>query len=155
LQLKEVVLRSARAAKPQPEPLAKTILPVHPDSLQWIARESVHWTPAQGPKLYNPATETTLKGSVVELRDFACPVCEGEIGSHLMLKTGDKLVQEHLVAGRIVRSNKLSFNVGDQLRSWGSKVELLGEEDIIAREITRGNENYVFRDRAGDSMLVQ
>src|SRR5262249_10087526 len=82
---------------------------------------NVYWTPAQGAELYNPATETTPKGSIVELRDFACPVSEGEIGSHLMLKTGDKLVQEHLAAERIMRSNKLSFNVGDQLQSWAPK----------------------------------
>jgi len=32
---------------------------------------------------------------------------------------------------------------------------LLGKEDVIAREITRGNENFVFRDATGNSMLVQ
>jgi hypothetical protein len=116
---------------------------------------NVHRVPAQGAKLYNPATETTLKGSVAEIRDFACPVSEGEIGSHLMLKTGDGIVQVHLAPGRIMRSHKLNFNVGDQLTIVGSKVDLLGKEDLIAREITRGNENFVFRDTTGNSMLVQ
>ena len=116
---------------------------------------NVHRVPAQGAKLYNPATEVTLKGSVAEVRDFACPVSEGEIGTHLMLKTGNEVVQLHLAPGRIMRSHKLSFATGDQLTVVGSKVELLGREDIIAREITRGNENFVFRDPAGNSMLVQ
>ena len=115
----------------------------------------VHRAPAQGAKLYNPATEITLKGTVAEVREFACPVSEGEIGSHLMLKTGDGLVQVHLAPGRIMRSNKLSFAVGDKLTVLGSKVDLLGREDVIVREITRANEDFVFRDRAGNSMLVQ
>lgn len=116
---------------------------------------NVHRAPAQGAKLYNPATETTLKGTVTEVRDFACPVSEGEIGTHLMLQTSDGVVQVHLAPGRIMRSHKLSFSVGNQLTVVGSKVKLLGKEDVIAREITRANESFVFRDRVGNSMLVQ
>jgi hypothetical protein len=116
---------------------------------------NVHRVPAQGAKLYNPATEVTIKGVVVDVQDFACPVSEGEIGSHLTLKTGDGDVQVHLAPGRIMRSHRLSFSKGDQLTVAGSKVELYGHTDVIAREITRGNEEFVLRDRAGNSMLVQ
>jgi hypothetical protein len=116
---------------------------------------NVHRVPAQGAKLYNPGTEVTMKGVVAEVKDFACPVSEGEMGSHLMLKTGEEMVQVHLAPGRIMRSNKLSFGAGDQLTVIGSKVQLYGNNDVIAREIIRGNEDFVLRDREGNSMLVQ
>lgn len=111
--------------------------------------------PAQGANLYNPATEVIVKGVVSEVRDFACPVSEGEIGSHLMLKTADGVLQVHLAPGRILRSQKLSFAAGDQITVIGSKVRIFGSNDLIAREITRGNEDFVFRDPAGKLMLVQ
>jgi hypothetical protein len=34
-------------------------------------------------------------------------------------------------------------------------VSLQGEQSIIAREITRGNESFFLRDREGKLMLVQ
>ena len=116
---------------------------------------NVHRVPAQGAKLYDPSSEATMKGELAELRDLACPVSEGEIGSHLMLRTAEGLVQVHLAAARILRSNKLSFNAGDQLTVIGSKVQLFGKNDLIAREILRGNEDFVLRDRSGNLMLVQ
>ena len=116
---------------------------------------NVHRVPAHGAKLYDPGTEVTIKGEVAEVREIACPVSEGEIGSHLMLKTPEGVTQVHLAAGRIVRSNKLSFSPGDQLTVIGSKVQLLGRNDVIAREILRGNEDFVLRDRSGNLMLVQ
>jgi hypothetical protein len=116
---------------------------------------NVHPVPAQGAKLYDPGTEVTMKGKVEEIRDFACPVSEGEIGRHLMFKTAEGIVQVHLAAGRIIRSHKLSFNTGDQLTIIGSKVQLYGRNDLIAREINRGNESFVLRDRSGNLMLMQ
>ncbi len=111
--------------------------------------------PAQGANLYNPATEVIVKGAVAEVRDFACPVSEGEIGTHLMLKTSEGVLQVHLAPGRIMRSQKLSFATGDQLTVIGSKVRIFGSNDLVAREITRGNEQFVFRDQTGKLMLVQ
>jgi hypothetical protein len=116
---------------------------------------NVHRVPAQGAELYDPSTETTIKGEVAELRDLACPVSEGEIGSHLMLRTPEGLVQVHLAAARILRSNKLSFKAGDQLTAIGSKVQLYGENHLIVREILRGNEDFVLRDRSGKLMVMQ
>jgi len=111
--------------------------------------------PAQGAALYNPATEIVAKGVVTEVRDFACPVSEGEIGSHLMLKTADGVLQVHLAPGRILRSQQLSFASGDQLTVIGSKTRVFGSNDLIAREITRGTEQFVLRDPTGKLMLVQ
>ena len=111
--------------------------------------------PAQGTAIYDPAKETLVKGVVTEVSDFACPVSEGEIGSHLMLQTANGVVQVHLAPARIMRGQKLSFARGDQLEVVGSQFRMRGENDLIAREITRGNETLVFRDPKGKLLITQ
>lgn len=110
---------------------------------------------AQGADLYDPAREVTVKGIVGEERDVTCPVSEGEVESHLMLKTDEGTVQLHLAPGRIMRSHQLHFAAGDPITVVGSQVRIFGKDGIIVRNITRGNEEFVFRDRAGKLMLVQ
>jgi hypothetical protein len=110
---------------------------------------------AHGASLYNPATEVTVKGNVEKVLDFTCPVSDGEMGSHLLLKTAHGIIQVHLAPGRVMRSQRLSFAPGDQLTVIGSRVRALGTRDLIAREIIRGQEDFIFRDRAGNLLLVQ
>jgi hypothetical protein len=109
----------------------------------------------QGAELYNPANEVLVKGVVQEVQEFDCPVSEGEIGSHLMLKTSDGVLQVHLAPVRIMTSQKLNFVPGDQLEVIGAKIQLAGQKGVIAREITRGNESIFFRDGQGRLLLVQ
>lgn len=109
----------------------------------------------QGAALYNPANEIVLKGVVREVQEYACPVSEQEMGEHLIVKTEDGVVQVHLAPGRILRSQTISFAPGDQVSVVGSRFRFHGNSDVIAREITRGNENFVFRDHQGKLMLIQ
>lgn len=111
--------------------------------------------PAQGAALYNPASEVVAKGVVQQVEGVACPVSEGEIDSHLTLKTADGTIEVHLAPARIMRSQKLSFAPGDAIEVVGSKVRLYGKDDLIAREITRGSESFIFRDRQGKLLMVQ
>lgn len=110
---------------------------------------------AQGAALYNPSNEITTKGIVKEVQEFDCPVSEGELGSHVVLKTADGIVQVHLAPVRIMSGQRLTFAPGDQIEVVGSKVRLAGQNGVIAREITRGNETYTFRDRDGKLLLTQ
>ena len=111
--------------------------------------------PALGAALYDRATETTVRGVVADVSDFACPVSEGEIGNHLMLQTADGIVEVHLAPSRIMRGQHLVFTHGDQLTVIGSRVRALGKNDIIAREITRGNETMMFRNPTGKLIVTQ
>lgn len=110
---------------------------------------------AQGAALYNPANEVMVKGTVREVTEFSCPVSEGEMGTHVLVDTGDGLQQIHLAPGRVLRSLNLRFSPGDQIQVVGSKVRIVGSNDIIAREITRGSESIIFRDHSGKLMLAQ
>jgi hypothetical protein len=54
-----------------------------------------------------------------------------------------------------MRGQKLSFAPGDQLVVVGSRVRALGRTDVIAREIKRNNETFIFRDPQGKLLLTQ
>ncbi|MBZ5705722.1 MAG: hypothetical protein LAN63_10240 [Acidobacteriia bacterium] len=116
---------------------------------------SFHRPLAQGAALYNPANEVVVRGVVQEVQEFACPVSEGEMGDHLLLKTGDGVVQVHLAPARIMRSQNLKFAPGDQIEVVGSKIRFHGNDDLIAREIIRGNESITFRDSQGKLLMMQ
>jgi DNA/RNA endonuclease YhcR with UshA esterase domain len=109
----------------------------------------------QGAALYSPEAEITVNGVVREVQEFSCPVSEGEMGAHLIVKAADSVIQVHLAPGRILRSQKISFAPGDQITVVGSKFRFRGNNDIIAREITRGSENFIFRDHEGKLMVMQ
>jgi len=110
---------------------------------------------AQGAALYNAADEMVVGGLVQEVQEFDCPVSEGELASHLMLKTKDGVLQVHLAPVRIMAGQKLSFAPGERIEVVGSKIRLNGKSGIIAREISRNDETFIFRDREGKLLLVQ
>lgn len=98
---------------------------------------------------YDPATEAVFKGTVQEVRDRQCPV-SGGLGSHVVLKLENgATIEVHLATKKFVDEYELVFNVGDQLEVTGSKVVFEGVETIFAREVKRGNDVYVFRDKNG------
>ena len=105
-------------------------------------------TNAAVPK-YDPATEAVFKGAVQEVKDRQCPV-SGGLGSHVILKLeNSSTIEVHLATKKFVDEYELAFNVGDQLEVTGSKVMFEGVETIFAREVKRGNDVYVFRDKNG------
>jgi len=98
---------------------------------------------------YNPATEAVFKGSVEEVRNHQCPV-SGGMGAHVLLKLEDgTTIEVHLATTRFVNEYELVFNKGDVLEVTGSKVQFEGVDTIFAREVKRGNDVYVFRDKGG------
>jgi hypothetical protein len=115
----------------------------------------VSFRPQPAVVTYNPATETTISGAVQEIQDYRCPVSEGEIGTHLLLKSEQGPVYVHLAAARIMRNQDFKFAVGDQIKVVGSKIHLGGGTNIMAREITRGNDIFTLRDPRGTLLLVQ
>jgi DNA/RNA endonuclease YhcR with UshA esterase domain len=122
----------------------------------WVLGVSFHPPiSAQGAALYNPADEITVTGVVQETQEFDCPVSEGELASHLMLKTPDGMIQVHLAPTRIISGQKLTFSPGDQLEVVGAKFRFEGKKGVIARVITRGNESIIFRDQEGKLLLTQ
>jgi hypothetical protein len=98
---------------------------------------------------YNPATESVFKGTVQEVRDHECPI-SGGLGSHVILKLADgATIEVHLATTKFVKTYDLTFKVGDQVEVTGSKVQFEGVDTIFAREVKRGDDVFVFRDKDG------
>ena len=113
------------------------------------ALASPQGTPNAAVPKYDPATEAVFKGTVQEVRDRQCPV-SGGLGSHVVLKLENgSTIEVHLASKKFVDEYELVFNVGDELEVTGSKVVFEGVETIFAREVKRGNDVYVFRDKNG------
>ena len=98
---------------------------------------------------YDRAAEATFKGTVEEVRDRQCPV-SGGMGSHLILKlAGGNMIEVHLALTKFVKTYDVVFNKGDVVTVVGTKVQFEGVETIFAREVTRGSDTFMFRDKSG------
>ncbi len=109
----------------------------------------------KGTSIYDPAKEVVVKGAVEKVWDFACPESNGEVGRHLLLRTSQGHMQVHLAPVRMMRQQPMTLAVGDQVEVVGSRVRVWDRNDMLAREITRGAEMIVLRDRQGNLVLNQ
>jgi DNA/RNA endonuclease YhcR with UshA esterase domain len=98
---------------------------------------------------YDRTAEATFKGTVEEVRNRQCPV-SGGMGSHLILKlaTGNT-IEVHLATMKFVKTYDFVFNKGDVVTVAGMKVRFEDVETIFAREVTRGSDTFLFRDKDG------
>src|SRR5271169_1979437 len=98
---------------------------------------------------YDPATEGVFKGTVQEVKDRQCAV-SGGMGSHVILKLDDgTTIEVHLAPTKFTQTYELVFAVGDKLEVTGSKVKFEDVDTIFAREVKRGQDDFVFRDKDG------
>jgi 23S rRNA U2552 (ribose-2'-O)-methylase RlmE/FtsJ len=103
-----------------------------------------HASKATGPK-YDKTTEVKITGVVEEIRDVP-----GEFeGTHLVVKCADKTVLVHLAPGGFLKELDTSFKAGDQVTVVGAKAPDTNAEEILAREITVGNNTTTLRDDKG------
>ena len=102
--------------------------------------------------MYNPATETTIKGTVESLDQGAQGMMMKMgmgMGTHLTIKTAEGNFQVMLGPSTFVADKGFSFAKGDEVEVTGSKVTMGGGESLIAREITKGGKTLVLRDKTG------
>lgn len=104
-------------------------------------------TKAQATKVYNPAAEVTLAGTIrhvvgVEGKD-------GAVGVHLDITTPSGLQHIHLGPAMFIGMNNMSFLVDEQVEIVGSKVLHDGEVALWARTIKKGDQTLVLRNEDG------
>jgi len=102
---------------------------------------------SQAPPKYDPATETTVKGTVGELK--LVPPTGGKPLAYLVTKTGpDKekdTVQIFLCPKSFLDQMGIAFKTDEAIEVKGSKVKQDGADLILAREIVKGGETLIFR----------
>jgi hypothetical protein len=103
--------------------------------------------PGRGNRMYNPATETTIKGTVEETRGVAGR--RGWAGMHLTVKTQSGTFDAHLGPLAYITQHGFKFAKGDQVEVTGSKTKYQGQDAIIAREIKKGGKVLTLRNAQG------
>jgi hypothetical protein len=124
--------------------LNKVIFPVASLALTWGALVSAQ----TGPPKYDLHTETTMKGTVEEVR-LPPKGSEKEI-VHLMIKSGADVVDLYICPKSFMDDMGVSFSKGEELAVTGSKVKYGGADLILAREVVKGTDTLVLRDEKGD-----
>jgi len=98
-----------------------------------------------GPK-YDLTTEQKLKGVIEDVQVDARP---GE-GTHLLLKHGADAILVHVAPELFLKDLEIWFNKGDEVQIVGSKIKNeAGAPEILAKELSRGNNTLTFRDNKG------
>lgn len=108
---------------------------------------AVAQSPPKVPK-YNPATEVSIRGDVVQIRDYPCPVADG-IGRHITVRTAEgTLIEVHLAPAQFADANGLDLTLSPVVIV-GSAVEINGTPTVLARTLTQHHMTYVLRDEQG------
>ena len=119
-----------------------------------IVFSSVGPRPEKATPAYNPAAEVTVAGTVVETREFFCPISDDQ-GMHVVLRTPQTVLLVHLAPSRFLRSQGFQFHSGDQLEVVGTRVNYQQQDALLAREVTRGNEVLIVRDHQGRPLWMK
>jgi hypothetical protein len=108
----------------------------------------------RGRRNYNPATETTLTGTVETVNNVPSSG-RGGGGLHLILAVPTGSIEVHVGPASFVSSKSVTFTKGDALTVVGSKVTMAGQEVVIAREIKKGDQVLTLRDAKAFSNVVR
>ena len=107
---------------------------------------------AQGPhaaknmRMYDPATEVTLKGTVEAVNQQS----GGQMmGTHLTVKAGDESREVMLGPANFITGKGFAFAKGDSVEVTGSKITMGAMEFVIAREVAKDGKTLTLRDKTG------
>lgn len=107
---------------------------------------------AQGPhtgknmRMYDPATETTLKGTVEAVNQQT----RGQMmGTHITIKTVDETREVMLGPANFITGKGFAFAKGDSIEVTGSKITMGAMEFVIAREVVKDGKTLTLRDKTG------
>lgn len=129
---------------------AKWVLRILPVIL--VAGASLLWAQkaANTGPTYNPASQVKIKGVIDDIHETP-----GAFeGTHLTVKTDTGTVLVQLAPAAFLQEIDASFKKGDQVEIVGAKNMGTEGEEILAREITVGNNSTTLRDDNGVPVWV-
>ena len=97
---------------------------------------------------YDEASQQTVRGWVVETKDFQCPVT-GTVGSHITVKTETGTIEVHLAPASFMKQYDIAFTKDQNVTVVGAKITYEGKPALIAKSVTVGHETFNFRDPKG------
>jgi mono/diheme cytochrome c family protein len=96
---------------------------------------------------YNPAAETTVKGTVEQVQQSGSGA--GWTATHLRLKTESGIVDVRLGPSSFLTEKNFTISKGDQIEVTGSEMNYNGAEVLVAREVRKGNQVLMLRNKNG------
>ena len=111
-----------------------------------VSQEKNSPTPAS--YTYSPTGEQTMRGWVVETKDFQCPV-SGTMGSHITVKNETASIEVHLAPAAFMKQYEINIRKGDNVTVVGSRITYEGKSALIAKSVAIGNDTFNFRDQSG------
>ena len=97
---------------------------------------------------YDLHTETKTKGVIEEVNLLS--VGTRKDFTELVIKNGDDKVHIYVCPKPFQEEMGISFNEGDQIAVTGSKVKQDASDVILARELVKGTDTFLFRDDKGN-----
>jgi hypothetical protein len=101
-----------------------------------------------GPRLYNPQTVTTVKGTVAKLEEMSMGR-RGMVVRNVILKTAKGNFLVHLGPTWYLEQQKFPLKAGDTLEVTGSQVILNNQPAIIAKDAVANGKTLKLRDASG------
>jgi hypothetical protein len=119
-----------------------------------------------GPRMpmYDLKTETTLTGTVAEVRTVSEMMGGrgggmgmqgrgmqgmGMEGTHVMLKTDAETIEVHVGPSAFLKERQVELLQGDAIEVLGSRVKIGEADALLAREIRKGETRWTLRDASG------
>lgn len=102
---------------------------------------------SQAAPKYDPATESTFKGVVQELK-FVPPTGAKPI-AYLVVKSGPDSVEVFLCPKKFLEEMGVEFKADDAVEVTGSKVKQDGADLTLAREVVKGGDTLTLRFKDG------
>lgn len=99
-------------------------------------------------RMYDTKTVETISGSVLSV-DQVSPDKNMSSGIHLLLNTENGKMLVHLGPAWYIDNQDVQIEKGDNVSVTGSKVTYKGEQVIIAKEVTKGDQVLKLRDENG------
>ena len=101
---------------------------------------------------YDASAEVTLKGTVTEVKEAECDMCGSAMGTHLILKTGAESMEVMLGPTAFIKKHDFAVAKGDEIEVIGAKIKMDGEDQLLAREVKKGEKTLALRDKTGRPM---
>lgn len=100
----------------------------------------------QAARPYNPADETTVEGTIQEIRQYP----QGAwTGTHLMLRTAGGVLDVHLGPSQYLEQIQLAIHEGDRVTVTGARTDIAGAQALLAREVRKEGRTFALRNQQG------